>query len=96
MTGNLSILTIMTKRTISVAEAKKRLSEIVVRAACGNEIFVITRRGRPAAVLRAVGSEAGGRDLADLRGWLPETDAFFAHLEEGRRLSRKRGPRAAR
>lgn len=84
----------MVKKVISLAEAKKRLSEIVVRAAYGGEVFVITRRGRPAATLRAVEPDVERADLADIRGWLSEKDPFFAHLREARRLSRRRGPRA--
>jgi len=83
----------MDRRTISLAEAKSRLSELVVRAAYGGEEFVITRRGRPAALLTPTRPGGARNDLADIRGWLEPDDAFFDAIEESRRRSRKTGPR---
>jgi len=91
-----TIMTMMTNKVFSVAEAKMRLSELVARAAFGGESFLITRRGRAAAVLRPAREVAAGSDLADLKGWLPEADPLFAGIRESRVLSRRRGPRALR
>lgn len=40
-------------RTLNVAEAKRRFSELLTRAAFAGERFVIARRGRPLAALVA-------------------------------------------
>lgn len=38
-------------RTIGMAEAKSKLSDLVGRVAYGGELFILERRGRPVAVL---------------------------------------------
>ncbi len=86
----------MTNKRIALAEAKKRLSELVGRVAYGREQFIITRRGRAAAVLGPAASSVGQKDLADVKGWLPDDDPLFGYIEESRRRSRARGPRARR
>jgi len=83
----------MVKKVISLADAKSRLSELVVRAAYGNEEFLITRRGKPAALLTSARPKSQQADLADVRGWLADDDPLFGNLEEARRASRRRGPR---
>lgn len=83
----------MTKKTISLANAKSRLSDLVLRAAYAGETFIITRRGRPAALLGPLGPAAKGADLADTVGWLPSDDPLFDTLADLRRNSRRRGPR---
>lgn len=89
----MTILTIMTKKAIPLAEAKAHLSELVVRAAYGNEEFLITRRGKPAALLTSARPKGERAHLADARGWLDNHDPFFECLEAARRESRRRGPR---
>lgn len=86
----------MTRKPIPLAEAKSHLSELVVRAAFGGEEFLITRRGRPAAVLAPARPARTGGSLAEVRGWLDPDDPFFRVLREIRRASRRRGPRALR
>ena len=54
----------MTK-SISVAEAKRRFSELVNRAAYGNERFLIERRGRP------IGAVVSADDLQRLENGAP-------------------------
>ena len=69
-----------TARSVSVAEAKKYLSDLLGRVAYGGEKVVITRRGRPMAKLvpaAAVDSEG----LAAVRGWLEEDDPLFASID---------------
>ena len=89
----MTIMTHMTKKAISLAEAKSHLSELVVRAAYGNEEFLITRRGKPAALLMSARPKGGPAHLADAKGWLDNHDPFFECLEAARRESRRRGPR---
>ncbi|HSP06038.1 MAG TPA: type II toxin-antitoxin system Phd/YefM family antitoxin [Acidobacteriota bacterium] len=66
------------RNEISIAEAKARFSELVNRAAYGGERIVITKRGKPIAVLSA--PVAGG--LGSVTGWLDEDDPFLKDLEE--------------
>ncbi len=92
----LTIMTIMTKKTIPLARAKSQLSELVVRAAFAGEEFIITRRGRPAARLGPIRTREEKSDLADVRGWLSDEDPLFTRLQELRRRSRGRKPRVLR
>jgi len=58
------------ERTVSVAEAKAHLSELIADAEAG-ETVVITRRGEPVAELRARRRPKGKIDW----GWLREATA---------------------
>lgn len=57
----------MTKGTVSLADAKARLSELVDHAQSG-ETVVITRRGRPVARLTTASPERKPIDLEVLTG----------------------------
>lgn len=75
----------MTRKTISVAEAKKHLSELLGRVAYGGEQIMITKRGKPMAVLAPTTEEP--KHLADAKGWLDDEDDFFEiidHIVEDR------------
>lgn len=50
-TAHLTIIMVMSDETLPLAEIKKRLSEIVDRVEHHHERVILTRRGRPAAVL---------------------------------------------
>ena len=52
-------------RTVSLADAKSHLSELVDRAEAGEEIR-ITRRGRPVARLLPAQSARKGIDIRDM------------------------------
>lgn len=65
------------KNEMSIAEAKARFSELVNRAAYGGERIVITKRGKPIAILSA--PMAGG--LGSVRGWLDKGDSFFRDID---------------
>jgi prevent-host-death family protein len=57
--------------TVSLVEAKTRLSELLDRVAAGEEI-VITRHGRPAARIAAVERpKQPVADLSDFRAGMP-------------------------
>ncbi|MDZ7801800.1 MAG: type II toxin-antitoxin system Phd/YefM family antitoxin [Trueperaceae bacterium] len=56
----------MDRQTIGLAEAKARLSELTERAEHGEEI-VITKRGRPVAVLTPVRTTRRPLDVAAAR-----------------------------
>ncbi len=66
-------------KTISVAEAKKHLSEILGRVAYGGEQIVITKRGKPMARLVPATEEL--RHLAEAKGWLNDEDDFFEIID---------------
>jgi prevent-host-death family protein len=75
----------MPRKTISVAEAKKHLSELLGRVAYGREQIVITKRGKPMA--RLVPATEESKHLAEAKGWLNDEDDFFEvidHIVEDR------------
>lgn len=69
-----------TPRSVNVAEAKKRLSDLLGRVAYGGETVIITRRGRPMAKLVPPADETEG--LAAVHGWLEEGDPLFAIVDK--------------
>ena len=76
--------------SVSVAEARKRLSMLLGKVIFAREEVVITKRGRPVA--RLVGAEAG-RWPADWKGWLNAGHPFFRTMDaivSGRRRDKPR------
>jgi prevent-host-death family protein len=69
----------MTRKTISVAEAKKHLSELLGRVAYGGEQILITKRGKPLA--RLVPATEESKHLAEAKGWLNDKDGFFEIID---------------
>ena len=69
------------RESLNVAEAKRRLSELLGRVAFGGETVVITRRGRPMAKLVPPDEPEARSHLADVRGWLDDADEFFSAVE---------------
>ncbi|MGO8944304.1 MAG: type II toxin-antitoxin system Phd/YefM family antitoxin [Syntrophobacteraceae bacterium] len=69
----------MSRKTINVVEAKKHLSELLGRVAYGGEQIVITKRGKPMAVLTPAAEES--KHLAEAKGWLNDEDAFFEIID---------------
>jgi prevent-host-death family protein len=91
-----------TVQSVNVAEAKRRLSDLLGRVAYGGETVVITRRGRPMAKLVPPGEAGEGQGLGAVHGWLEEDDPFFAAVDaivaararhRPRAYSRRRGVR---
>jgi len=70
----------MSEQNVSVAEAKKHLSELLGRVAFGKEQIVITKRGKPMA--RLVPTEEKIKHLAEAKGWLDEGDSFFETIDQ--------------
>ncbi len=66
---------------LNVAEAKKRLSDLLERVAYRKKTILITRGGRPMARLVPL-DQGGEQSLADLRGWQAEDDAFLAAVDQ--------------
>lgn len=65
---------------ISTAELKRRLSEFLGQVKFNKESFIVTRRGRPVAQLCPYSGETP-RHLGQVRGWLEDSDPFFAIME---------------
>ena len=74
---------------ISIAEAKARFSEVINRVVYGKEQIIITKRGKPVAIISA----PAGRGLASVKGWLEQDDPFF---EEMKGIEKKRHARRLR
>lgn len=68
----------MPKIAINVADAKKHFSELINRVAYGREEVIVTKRGKPMAILSAV-SKSG---LGSAKGWLDGRDPFFKAIDE--------------
>lgn len=67
--------------SVSVAEAKKSLSELLGKVAYGNQSFTIVKRGRPMARLVPV-TDATPRALARVKGWMEDDDPFLKIMDE--------------
>lgn len=63
---------------VSIADAKARFSELVNRVAYGHEQIVITKRGKPVAVL----SNPSAKGLGSVKGWLNRNDPFLKEMEQ--------------
>lgn len=85
--------------TVSVAEAKQGLSDLLGRVFLRGETILITRRGKPVAHLGPVPK----RDRGPFRGFVKDGDPFLAAMEDivakrhssVARVLRKRTRRAA-
>lgn len=81
-------------QSVNVAEAKKRLSDLLGRVAYRGETVLITRRGRPMAKLVPPGEVDAEEGLGAVRGWLEDDDPFFAALDRIVAARAKHRPRA--
>jgi len=72
-------------RSVSLADAKAHLSELIQRAAAGDPVC-ITRRGKPVAQITAVETPRKRIDLSALRAL---TDAIPLQRESARDLVRR-------
>jgi prevent-host-death family protein len=81
----------MSTTSVTLAEAKARLSELTERAAAGEEV-IITKRGRPVGRLSRVARPRQPIDLAQLRqltdGMSEASDAAATALERLRETAR--------
>lgn len=85
-------------RSISLSEAKAKLSELINRVHFAGERFIITRKGKAVATVAPI-SEApegdSGRGLIDARGVLPEAaddiEAMIKTIYENRLTATERG-----
>jgi prevent-host-death family protein len=80
--------------SVNVAEAKKRLSDLLGRVAYGGETVLITRRGRPMARLVPPDQTDAGEGLVGVRGWLDDEDPFFDNVDAAVAARARHRPRA--
>jgi prevent-host-death family protein len=69
----------MNQETISIAEAKKTFSELLGKVAYGKKRIVITKRGKPMALLSP--PEEIDSPIFEFKGWLKESDPFFSAID---------------
>lgn len=84
----------MHRQEVSIAEAKTHFSELINKVVYGHEEIIITKRGKPVAVISVPpGKEAG---LAAVKGWLKEDDIFFKEIGSIIESRHSKGLRAAK
>ena len=69
----------MNQQAVSIVEAKKHFSNLIGRVAYGKEEIVITKKGKPMALLLPV--KENNKHLSEAKGWLEEGDPFFRIIE---------------
>jgi prevent-host-death family protein len=72
----------MNSREVGVAEAKKHFSELLGRVAYAGERIVISKRGKPMAVLAPPYEVSREGHLSEVEGWLDPTDPFFEAIDQ--------------
>jgi prevent-host-death family protein len=72
----------MTTKEVSVAEAKKHLSDLLGRVAYRGERITISKRGKPMATLVPAVEVPGQKGLGQMRGWLEPSDPFFEVMDQ--------------
>jgi prevent-host-death family protein len=87
---------IMPETEYSVADAKRHFSEILGRVACARERIVISKRGKPVAVLVPPDQALMENRLSKVEGWLEEDDPFFAIMASIVAEQKKHIPRILR
>jgi prevent-host-death family protein len=82
----MTILLVMSEETLPLAEIKKRLSEMVDRVEKHQDRVVLTRRGRPAAVLISPDDLASMEETLDILstpGAVAEIQEAEAEIDAG-------------
>ena len=84
----------MIQETVSIAEAKKTFSELLGKVAYGKKRIIITKRGKPMALLSP--PEEIDSPTFQAKGWLNETDPFFSVVDKIIQKRAKHKPRILR
>jgi prevent-host-death family protein len=66
--------------TVTIADFKSHLSELMGRVSFKKETILVTRHGR--AVARVCPAENTPRHLSRVKGWMADDDAFFGYLHD--------------
>ena len=72
----------MTRKEVSVAEAKKHLSDLLGRVAYRGERIMISKRGKPMAILIPATEAPDEEHLGEVKGWLEPNDPFFQAIDQ--------------
>jgi prevent-host-death family protein len=72
----------MTTKSYSIVEAKKHFSEILGRVAYRGERILISKRGKPLAMIVPSTGEPGEEHLSKVQGWLEDSDPFFNIVDQ--------------
>lgn len=72
----------MTTKEVSVAEAKKHLSDLLGRVAYRGERITISKRGKPMAILVPATEVRSQKGITEFRGWLDASDPFFEVMNQ--------------
>ena len=83
----------MTQKEVSVAEAKKHFSDLLGRVAYGGEQIMISKRGKPMAILIPVTQTPRQEHLGQVKGWLEPDDPFLEAIDQVVSDRRKHRPR---
>ena len=78
----------------SIAEAQTHFSELINKVVYGHEEIIITKRGKPVAVISVPEKKEAG--LAAVKGWLKEDDDFFKEMDRIVEERHSNGLRAAK
>ncbi len=81
------------KQTVSVADAKKHLSDILGRVAYGKETITITKRGKPVAEIIPIKKEDKPRHIVDVVGKIIAPLDFTKAIEKVVAARKKQKPR---
>ena len=84
----------MHREEISIAKAKTHFSELINKVVYGHEEIIITKRGKPVAVISVPEKKEAG--LAAVKGWLKEDDIFFKEMDRIMEERHSKGLRAAK
>lgn len=84
----------MTK--LNLAEVKEGLDDLVDRVFETGEPILFLHSGKPVAKLVPAGSEDEPSHLADVEGWLEDSDPFFAVIDEIVEARSQHSPRVIR
>lgn len=71
----------MIHKEVTVAEAKKHFSELLGRVAYGGEHIIISKRGKPMAIMVPPGEVQTEAHLSKIEGWLEADDPFFEVID---------------
>jgi prevent-host-death family protein len=72
----------MTRKEVSVAEAKKHLSDLLGRVAYRGERIMISKRGKPMAILIPATEAPEEEHLGKVKGWLETNDPFLQAIDQ--------------
>ncbi len=86
----------MTLKSYSVAEAKKHFSDLLGRVAYAGESIIISKRGKPLAMLVPSTGEPAEDHLSKVEGWLDDNDSFFLIVDQIVHDRGKHSPRIQR